>query len=55
MRCAERPRQEEGRISDIVVGVVETHGRKETEALLASEVVRAGGLVQGPSLEEMDS
>src|SRR4051812_4384152 len=40
---------------DIVVGVLETHGRKETEALLEGlEVVRRGGVEsKGQWLEEM--
>src|ERR1700684_638956 len=41
---------------DIVVGIVETHGRKDTEALLAGlEVVpRRGVLYKGQWLDEMD-
>src|SRR6202167_6003099 len=41
---------------DIVVGIVETHGRKDTEALLAGlEVVpRRGVLYKGQWFEEMD-
>ncbi len=41
---------------DVVIGVVETHGRKETEALLAGfEIVpRVKIAYRGQSLEEMD-
>ena len=40
---------------DVVVGVVETHGRRETEALLEGlEASRAADRIQGPDLEEMD-
>jgi len=41
---------------DVVIGIVETHGRKETEALLEGlpEVQRKGVEYKGTSLEEMD-
>ncbi len=41
---------------DVVVGVVETHGRKETEALLAGlEIIpRKGAVYKGQNIEEMD-
>ena len=49
-----RARKQDG--YDIVVGVVETHGRKETEALLgALEIIPRRRLeYKGQSLEEMD-
>ena len=49
-----RARKQDG--YDVVVGVVETHGRKETEALLEGlEIIpRRRSRVQGPLLEEMD-
>ena len=49
-----RARLREGK--DVVVGVAETHGRKETEALLDGlEVIPRHRLrIQGSSLEEMD-
>ena len=49
-----RARKQDG--YDIVVGVVETHGRKETEALLDGlEIVPRRALdYKGQSLEEMD-
>src|SRR5580765_6633347 len=49
-----RARRKDG--YDVVVGVVETHGRKETEALLDGlEVVHRRRLeYKGQSIEEMD-
>ncbi|MBB4857674.1 two-component system sensor histidine kinase KdpD [Novosphingobium chloroacetimidivorans] len=49
-----RQRQEEG--TDVVVGVVETHGRRETEALLAGHKILPRRQVDhaGHSLGEMD-
>src|SRR6266436_4479212 len=49
-----RARKKDG--YDIVVGVVETHGRKDTEALLAGlEVIPRRHIdYKGQSLEEMD-
>ena len=54
MLLAARRRKAEG--VDVVVGVVETHGRAETEALLAGlEVVpRRAVDYKGRALEEMD-
>jgi two-component system sensor histidine kinase KdpD len=54
MLSAAQARQRDG--TDVVVGVVETHGRKETEALLAGlEVVHRRHVeYRGRKLEEMD-
>jgi two-component system sensor histidine kinase KdpD len=54
MLTAARARQQEG--ADVVVGVVETHGRRETEALLEGlEVIpRQQVDYKGRKLEEMD-
>ena len=54
MLTAARARLQEG--TDVVVGVVETHGRKETEALLDGlEVIpRQGVEYKGRVLQEMD-
>src|SRR5580704_12801074 len=53
LRAAQRA-QREGR--DVVVGYVETHGRKETDALLAGLTVlpRRKAEYRGVALEEMD-
>jgi two-component system sensor histidine kinase KdpD len=54
MLLAAQARRRDG--ADVVVGVVETHGRKETEALLAGLEVIARRRVdyKGRTLEEMD-
>lgn len=54
MLSAAQARQNEG--TDVVIGVVETHGRKETQALLAGlEIVPCRHLdYRGRSLQEMD-
>ena len=54
MLSAARARVKEG--ADVVVGVVETHGRKETEALIGDLAVIPRRVVEyrGRSLEEMD-
>jgi two-component system sensor histidine kinase KdpD len=54
MLSAARARQSEG--MDVVVGVVETHGRKETEALLESLEVLPRRAVdyKGQTIQEMD-
>src|ERR1044072_8625723 len=54
MLSAARKRRQEG--IDVVVGVVETHGRAETEAQLAGlEVIpRRPGADKGRTLREMD-
>src|SRR5262245_50357038 len=54
MLLSARAKREEG--ADIVVGVVETHGRKETQALLAGlEIIpRRRVDYKGTKLEEMD-
>ena len=43
--------------ADVIVGVVETHGRKETEALLEGlpVVPRKSVAYRGHAIEEMDS
>lgn len=53
LRAAQQERSEG---TDLVVGVVETHGRKETEALLADLVVVARKAIdyRGAKLTEMD-
>src|SRR6266702_398565 len=54
MLLAAREKQAEGR--EVVVGIVETHGRKETEALLEGMPImpRAQIEYRGTKLEEMD-
>src|SRR6516165_7984416 len=54
MLQAAQARKREG--ADVVVGVVETHGRRETEALIAGLEVTPRRRVdyKGRSLEEMD-
>lgn len=54
MLSAARARQKEG--VDVVVGVVETHGRSETEALLDSQEIIPRRMIEyrGHSLTEMD-
>ena len=56
MRCCSKPGPGKRTAYDIVVGVVETHGRKETEALLDDlEVLPRQSIeYKGQSLEEMD-
>jgi two-component system sensor histidine kinase KdpD len=54
MLAAARARRDEGR--DVVVGIVETHGRKETDALTAGlEILpRVKRTLQGRTVEEFD-
>ena len=56
MRCCRRRAASKKDGYDVVVGVVETHGRKETEALLEGlEVVPRQRIeYKGQRLEEMD-
>ena len=54
--CSKQPTSESTQGVDVVVGYIETHGRKETEAMLAGlEIIpRRQSIYHGVNLTEMD-